>query len=387
MNTPHTLLINYSQSLAHVSAVEWNQLRGMENPFLHHEFLLALEEQGCLHQYGWQPFHVLVHSEQRLVGAMPLYLKLNSYGEFVFDWSWADAYQRVTGKSYYPKLVSTTPYTPATGARLLIAPDIDWDTIAHLLLDGALALAKKLDVSGLHVLFTDCMDTDFLIEQRQFQSRLGYQFHWDNEDYQDFDDFLSKLTSKRRKQIKKERREALQSGLTIEILDGHQATAQHWEIFHNFYCSTFERKSGVPTLSLEFFKMIGSSMPDNIVLVMARMQDEYVASAFNLRGTHTLYGRHWGCNAHFPHLHFELCYYQTIDYCIRHGLTRFEAGAQGEHKISRGFLPTPTWSAHWLADNRFSQIVQRFLTQETPAIEAYMAELWEHSPFKEEEEE
>ncbi|ALG68466.1 GNAT family N-acetyltransferase [Beggiatoa leptomitoformis] len=383
MNIPNTLLINYSQSLTDVSATDWNQLRGMENPFVRHEFLLALEEEGCLHQYGWQPFHVLVYAEERLIGAMPLYIKMNSYGEFVFDWSWADAYQKVTGNPYYPKLVCATPYTPATGARLLVAPDVEWQTIADLLLDGALALAKKLNVSGLHVLFTDSTDTDYLIKQRHLMARLGCQFHWDNENYQDFDDFLSKLTSKRRKQIKKERREAQQSGVTIEILDGHQATDAHWEQFHAFYSSTFERKSGVPTLSLAFFKTISKTMPDNIVLVMARLGDEYVASAFNLRGSHTLYGRHWGCSAHFPHLHFELCYYQTIDYCIKNKLTRFEAGAQGEHKISRGFLPTPTWSAHWLADERFTHIVQRFLTQETPAIEAYMADLWEHSPFKE----
>ncbi len=211
---------------------------------------------------------------------------------------------------------------------------------------------------------------------------MGCQFHWENRGYRDFQDYLDAFSSKKRKQIRRERRDAQNSGVDIEILDGHQATASQWERFHHFYASTFERKSGVPTLSLNFFQELAQTMPDNIVLVMAKHGREYVAGAFNLRGSDCLYGRHYGCSAHFRHLHFELCYYQTLDYCLAHGLRRFEAGAQGEHKLSRGFLPKPTWSAHWLADADFEQAVVRFLKAETEAMEEYVEELQAHSPFK-----
>lgn len=374
----------YCTSLAEVPAAAWNRLSDGSNPFLQHEFLLALEQHQCLEPYGWQALHVLVEDEQQqLIGALPLYAKGNSYGEFVFDWSWASAYEQVVRKPYYPKLVSALPYTPATGDRLLVAPEADAIAVQQQLHDAALQMAQRINASSLHYLFTSETDNVFLQSQAKLHPRIGYQFHWQNEGYRDFQDFLDRFTSKKRKQIRRERRDAQSAGLSIECLNGHQATEEHWQIYHQFYCSTFDRKSGVPTLSLAFFQALAQTMPDQVLLVLAHQNGQYVAGAFNLCGTDTLYGRHWGCNAHFRHLHFELCYYQTLDYCLARGLQRFEAGAQGEHKLSRGFLPTVTWSWHWLNDEPFAALVQRFLQQETPAIRSYVAELETHSPFKE----
>lgn len=376
--------IQYANSLADVTPEEWNRLAGDENPFTQYAFLSALEQHECLQPYGWQPVHILVRDAHHiLVAALPLYVKGNSYGEFVFDWSWASAYERLLGKDYYPKLVCAIPYTPATGPRLLIDANADRALLATVLHQAAQHLAQEHHMSSLHYLFTHAQDSAFLFEKQGLLARVGYQFHWDNQGYRDFVDYLDSFVSKKRKQIRRERRDAAQCGVTIEILDGHQATDEHWAIFHDFYCSTFDRKSGVPTLSLDFFRALAKTMPDAVVLVMAHDNGRYVAGAFNLRGKHTLYGRHWGCNTHFRHLHFEMCYYQTLDYCIANGLHRFEAGAQGEHKLSRGFLPQLTWSAHWLADAQFSQIVQRSLEQETQVIKIYIDELLEeHSPFK-----
>ncbi|WP_353572019.1 GNAT family N-acetyltransferase [Candidatus Albibeggiatoa sp. nov. BB20] len=376
--------VSYIESLASLNAQAWNALQGTDNPFLRHEFLLALEQQQCLQPYGWQPIHVAIHDENnQLIGALPLYIKNNSYGEFVFDWAWASAYERVLGQDYYPKLVSAIPYTPVTSQQLLVAPDVDYNTIAALLSKSALELAQQLKVSSLHYLFTNPQDTDFLSNQnQQFMLRAGYQFHWQNQNYRDFQDYLEQFVSKKRKQIRKERREAQNTGLEIEVLNGHTATAEHWQIFYDFYASTFDRKSGVPTLTLDFFHTLSQTMPDNIVLVMANQSGDYVAGAFNLCNETTLYGRHWGCKQQFKQLHFELCYYQTLDFCIQNKLQLFEAGAQGQHKLSRGFLPKLTWSAHWIADDAFKLMVQRFLQHEIPLIEQDVAELNKHTPFK-----
>jgi len=375
--------VSFCPELQQLAPEVWNSVAGHANPFIRYEFLAALEQHDCLIPYGWQPMHVLVHQEHRLVGAMPLYVKTNSHGEFVFDWSWAGAYQRMIGKEYYPKLVTSVPFTPATGARLLIAEDVDYAAVAGLLMEGALQLAQHLDASSWHCLFPAQRDMGFLQQQSALLVRMGCQFHWENQGYRDFADYLTAFNSKKRKQIKRERRDAEQSGLIIEVLDGHQATAEHWALFHAFYQGTFLRKANVPALSLEFFQALGATMPTAVVLVMAKTPEgEYVAAAFNLRGTDTLFGRHWGCNQHFRHLHFEVCYYQALEYCINQGMQRFEAGAQGEHKISRGFLPTATWSSHWLANQHFAKAVQNFLQQETSAVEQYIDELQAHSPFK-----
>jgi predicted N-acyltransferase len=375
--------VSYIENLVNIDAQAWNALVGTDNPFLRHEFLLALEQHQCLHPYGWQPIHIVIYNQQnQLIGALPLYLKNNSYGEFVFDWAWASAYERVIGKDYYPKLVSAIPYTPVTSQQLLISPHENYSTVATVLNQAALALAQQLKVSSLHYLFTNQKDSDFLSNKQQLMLRTGFQFHWQNQQYRDFQDYLDQFIAKKRKQIKKERREAQNTGLEIEILNGHQATERHWHIFHDFYTATFDRKSGYPTLSLAFFQALAQNMPDNIVLVMAHQNGDYVAGAFNLCNEQTLYGRHWGCKQHFKQLHFELCYYQTLDFCIKNKLSRFEAGAQGLHKLSRGFLPQLTWSAHWIADDAFTLLVQRFLQQETPVIQEQVAELNTHSPFK-----
>ncbi len=378
MNAP--LQLSQVNSLKSIAADAWNQLSSKQNPFVRYEFLAALEEHNCLRPFGWQPLHLLVHEADVLVGALPLYAKSNSYGEFVFDWAWASAYER-GGGAYYPKLVAAVPYTPATGPRLLVAPGADQAAVKKLLLQAALQFAQNANLSSLHFLFTDQADTEFL-QAQGWLLRLGCQFHWQNQGYRDFADYLERFSSKKRKQIKRERRDAQGCGVTIEILDGQSASEAHWRVFHQFYSSTFERKSGVPTLSLAFFQALARTMPEAIVLVMARDAQGYVAGAFNLRGSDTLYGRHYGCSEHYRHLHFEVCYYQTLAYCMTQGLQRFEAGAQGEHKLSRGFLPTPTWSAHWLCDAHFSRQIQGFLQQETLAMHDYMQELQAHAPFK-----
>lgn len=367
-------------SLEEVLPEQWNALAGDVNPFVRHEFLVALERHGCVgDQFGWWPQHVTAFDGDKLVGAMPMYLKNNSYGEFVFDWGWADAYERA-GLDYYPKLVVAVPYTPVTGPRLMVANETV-DDVRELLVGGALSLAEKLEVSSLHLLFTTESDTAFL-EQHQLMRRVGCQFHWHNQSYSDFDDFLSTFSSQKRKKVKRERRHVKDAGVKIELLHGHEITDNQWKIFHHFYCSTFYRRSGYPTLSLEFFKELGKTMPDNVVLILASYQGNYVAGAFNMRGTDTLHGRHWGCSETFHSLHFELCYYRAIDYCIDNGLARFEAGAQGEHKLSRGFVPTPTFSAHWLSHPDFKYAIEDFLQREKGGMEHYMDVMNEHLPYK-----
>ena len=369
-------------SLSEIDAESWNALHDGRYPFSRFEFLIALEEHHAVgERYGWHPQYLLAYNNSNLVGAVPMYIKDNSYGEFVFDWAWADAYHRA-GLRYYPKLVVAIPYTPATGPRILIKSGENSTSIAQTLITAATEHAQSLDVSSLHWLFTNQHDTPLFDDDHRYMLRLGCQFHWQNNKYKSFDDYLSYLTSKKRKQIKRERRLVKEQGVELEVLHGDQMSDEHWHIYHRFYCSTFERKSGMPTLSLGFFQQLGESMPENVVVVMAKYQGDYVASAFNIKGADTLYGRHWGCNRDFANLHFEACYYQGLEYCIDHQLQYFEPGAQGEHKISRGFLPTATWSAHWLADPQFRQAIGHYLEHETEGMEHYIKELVAHSPFK-----
>ena len=371
-------------SLNEVPADDWNALVDSDNPFALHEFLIALERHDAVgEKFGWLPQYLLAHEDHILVAACPMYLKNNSYGEFVFDWDWANAYQR-SGLEYYPKLVVSIPYTPVTGQRILLRDHSRRD-IAQQIMNATIEHAKNLGVSSLHWLFTDESDTNSFKQHDDYGLRLGCQFHWQNNNYQDFDDYLSTMSSKKRKQIKRERRQVKEQGVEFEVLTGHDISEAQWQIYHRFYTDTFDRKSGYATLSLGFFQEIARTMPDNIVLVMAKYQDEYIASAFNLRGENTLYGRHWGCANNieeFNNLHFEACYYQGLDYCIQNKLQRFEPGAQGEHKISRGFLPTKTWSAHWIANPQFKVAIDDFLLRETRVMEEYIQELETHSPYK-----
>lgn len=370
------------ESIDDIPAADWNRVSGTAHPFTRHEFLVALENHDCVgERFGWQPQHVVVHdADGVLAGVAPLYLKDNSYGEFVFDWSWADAWHRA-GLRYYPKLVSAIPYTPVTGRRLLIRPDTDHQAVQAALADRALALVESTGSSSLHWLFTDDGDTTFL-QQHGLMRRTGCHFHWRNANYRTFDDFLDCLTSRKRKKIRRERRYVEEAGIRMEIIQANEASDEHWQIMHGFYCSTFERKSGLPTLSLDFFLEISRTMGQQVLLVFAWHEGEAVAGAINLRGDDALYGRHWGCREQFHSLHFETCYYQGIDYCIRHGLSLFEPGAQGEHKISRGFLPTLTWSAHWIADAGFREAVERFVAHEHELVLEYRDDLQRSSPFR-----
>lgn len=371
------------ESLGEIPSSQWNALVQDGNPFLRHEFLSALEHHRCVgERTGWLPRHLACFDDQgQLLGAAPLYIKSNSYGEFVFDWGWAEAYRR-HGLPYYPKLVSAIPFTPATGQRLLLAPSAQRPAIARALIEHALEETRELGCSSLHWLFTTPEDMGPLLAQGLI-SRLGCQFHWHNPGYRDFQDFLDTLTAKKRKNIKRERRLVQEAGLELQILRGTEASETQWRSLHAFYCSTFHRLGGMPTLTLPFFQEIATTMGEQILLVLAREGHRAVAGAISFQSETTLYGRHWGCRADYDSLHFEACYYQGIDYCIRHGLQRFEPGAQGEHKISRGFLPVLTRSAHWLVHTGFREAVADFLRRETPAVEDYARELAQHSPYRE----
>jgi len=369
-------------SIAEVDAGQWNRVAGTANPFLRYEFLSALESNACVgERHGWLPRHLLAFDGSgRLTGAVPMYLKDNSYGEFVFDWSWADAYQR-TGLPYYPKSVVAVPYTPASGPRILTAGSDKADDVAEQLIKLTREWSNSEQLSSLHYLFTDKTDTRRLKEQG-FLLRLGCQFHWQNQGYRDFDDYLSCFNSRKRKKVRRERRHVEQAGIEIRAVHARQASDLEIGVMHDFYRSTFEKKWGYPSLTLEFFRDIAATMGEQLLFFIASKQQRIVAGAICFRSDTTLYGRHWGCNDNYHSLHFEACYYQGIDYCIRHGLKVFEPGAQGEHKISRGFLPTPTWSAHWIRQREFRDVIARHLAQETAAMRDYMDELSAHSPFK-----
>ena len=364
-----------------IPAAEWNALVGDESPFLEWEWLASLEDAGCVGaKSGWTPRPLVVRDSGRLVAAVPLYVKTNSEGEFVFDWGWADAYER-TGRRYYPKLVASVPFTPATGARLLVRPGADAALVHERLIHGALAAATELRVSSLHVLFPTETERERL-GGAGFLSRKGCQFHWHNEGYADFDDFLGRFSSAKRKKAKRERRRVAEAEIEFEHLRGDQPTPAEWDAIFEFYSHTFERRGRAPYLNRAFFDEIARTMPENLLIILARYRAAPIACAICFRGGDTLYGRYWGSAADFHSLHFETCYYQGIDYCIREGLAKFEPGTQGEHKISRGFTPHATWSCHWIADSGFHDAVADFLARETQHVDAYMDELDEHVPYR-----
>ena len=364
-----------------IDAAAWNELAGTDYPFTRHEFLVALERHDCVGpEYGWLPRHVTVWDNARLVGAAPMYLKYNSYGELVFDWSWASAYER-HGLPYYPKLVSAIPYTPATGGRMLVADGEDEQEIRRHIADAAREHAEEQGLSSLHWLFTQDGETDFL-ETQGLMRRTGCQFHWQNRGYSSFDDFLGALAARKRKNIRRERQRVLESSTEIGIRLGGELSDAEWRTWHRLYVSTFERKSGVATLSEGFFREIGRTLPERVIVVFARRHGDTVAGALCLRGADTLYGRHWGAFEHHDGLHFETCYYQGLEFCIRQGMARFEPGAQGEHKVARGFLPRPTWSAHWIADPGFRAAIGRFLVDEQQAMADYLQEMSARSPYR-----
>ncbi|MDR3514031.1 MAG: GNAT family N-acetyltransferase [Caulobacteraceae bacterium] len=354
------------------------------NPFVSYDFLDILEESGCaVERTGWGPRHISVEDEAGEVAAvMPLYLKSHSQGEYIFDHAWADAYERAGG-AYYPKLQCASPFSPVTGPRLIVREDVDREAGQRVLLGGALAVCERAGASSLHVTFPSEDDWRFMGAQGLLQ-RQNQQYHWRNAGYQTFDDFLSALSSGRRKTIRRERRDA-QAQVEIVGLTGSDLTEDHWDAFFGFYMDTGSRKWGRPYLNRLFFSLLGERMADRVLLLMARRNGRWIAGALNLIGADCLYGRNWGCVEDIPFLHFELCYYQAIEHAIRLGLPRVEAGAQGQHKIARGYLPSPVYSAHWIADPALRSPVARFLEQERAAMAEEMEWLEEeYSPFRHE---
>ena len=378
-------MLSIVEDLADIPAAQWNALRAAasldapagDNPFLAYEFLRALQDSGCATPApGWRAQFLTRWQDDRLIGALPLYVKSHSWGEFVFDWAWAEAYER-HGLNYYPKLVSSVPFTPVAGARLLA----ESDAVRAELIAAALQLAKDAGASSLHCLFP----TEKQALEMQAQGMLlrkGVQFHWQNPGYVDFAAYLSGMRRDKRKKIQQERRRVNDAGIRFEHLRGEHITPEHWRFFMRCYARTHEQFNSPQALNLDFFQRVGASMPQNILLIVALKDDQPIASALNFYDDHALYGRSWGTLEYHDGLHFETCYYQAIEFCIANRIATFEGGAQGEHKLARGFLPVTTWSAHWLAHPRFSSAVADFLQRESGGIERYVDELNENSPFK-----
>jgi predicted N-acyltransferase len=383
MNSPVLKII---EDLANIPAADWDALTGSD-PFVSHAYLYALQLSGCATaQFGWQAQFITLWEggkpglDGRLIGAMPLYMKMNSYGEHVFDWAWADAYHR-HGLHYYPKLVCTVPFSPVTGPRLLVAPGAQENELRALLLDSALRFAKEAGVSSLHCLFLN--ETDTRVTQAQgMMLRQDVQFHWQNHGYRDFDGFLAALSRDKRKRIKQERRKVREAGIQLQCITGDVATVEQWAFFASCYAHTRRIHHSPPALNDDFFQRIGAALPNNTLLVIASREGHPIASALNIVSRDVLYGRSWGTFEFHSGLHFETCYYQAIEFCIARGIKTFEGGAQGEHKLARGFLPATTTSAHWLAHPEFARAIENYLQRETDAISEYVGELNERSPFK-----
>jgi len=364
-------------SIAAISATDWDGCTDGQDPFTSHRFLLALEESGSVGGgTGWAPRHLVARLDGEIIGVMPMYAKGHSQGEYVFDHAWAGAFERSGGR-YYPKLQCAVPFTPATGPRLLVRSDI----AREALVSAAIQIATDNHVSSFHITF--CTQEEYAHgPELGMMQRVGQQFHWENDDYTDFDAFLAKLSSRKRKMIRKERRLAQGFGGEILQLTGDQIQPEHWDAFWQFYQDTGARKWGTPYLTREFFNIAQRTLRDDILLVLAKRDGKYIAGALNFIGTKTLFGRYWGCAEDHPYLHFELCYYQAIDYAIEHNLARVEAGAQGEHKLARGYMPSPVYSLHWIADKGFERAVNQFLTDERAAVDEDIEFLAAIGPFK-----
>ncbi len=372
-----SLTLKVVDNIHQVPVGAWDACAGAANPFVSHAFLSALEDSGSVGaEAGWKPQHIVLEDSGVVVGCAPLYLKNHSYGEYIFDWAWAQAYERAGGR-YYPKLQCAVPFTPATGPRLLAATDEHKLT----LLAGMTELARRLKVSSLHVTFAPEAEHDLMVESG-FLGRLSEQYHWKNEGYGTFDDFLNALSSRKRKAIRKEREKANSAGVKISTLVGADITARHWDAFFRFYMDTSDRKWGQAYLNREFFELVGERLKDSVVLMVGEEAGRPVCAALNFRGADTLFGRNWGTEVDYPMLHFELCYYRAIDFAIEHTLGWVEAGAQGEHKVQRGYLPRATYSGHWIADPGFRDAIARFLDAERAAIGADIAAGTELGPFR-----
>lgn len=365
--------------IGQISADEWAHLQYHDNPFLSYHFLHNLEQCGVLQQHNWHPAHIVLKDKGQLQAVMPLYIKYDSYGEFVFDYVWADAYYR-HGYDYYPKLVSAIPFTPVLGVRFLIHRQAEnKSAIYNQLIEIATQQLTDMGCSSLHILF---MQQDCHAIKDKLMPRLTYQYHWLNHSYDNFDHFLAQLTAKKRKKIRQERKKIKAMGISFEVLQGEQISTQDWEDFYRFYCAIFAKKHGEPRFNIAFFQSLSRDLPNNTLLFMAKKDQKNIAGVFAMRNHTTLYGRHWGYSDYIPFLHFELCYYQTIEYCIEHQLNQLDAGVQGEHKLARGFMPVKTQSWHYIADEQFRRSIENFLHQETSFINDHVNTIETHQPYK-----
>jgi hypothetical protein len=371
----------FLDSIAQIDAPSWNALAGTVQPFLRHEFLLALEQSGCAaRRTGWAPQHLIMDDAKGVpAAALPLFLKAHSRGEFVFDFSWAGAYAQ-QGLKYYPKLLTAVPFTPVTGPRLLIDPNLDAKAITTQVIRAVLDYARHQHLSSWHVLFPT-EDIAARFDQAGLILRRDCQFHWYNQGYDCFEAFLATFTAEKRKKAKRERRRVAEAGIEFDTLHGGDMTASLWNIVYEFYADTFYRHGHEPYLNLDFFKRISASMPDELMLKVARMGREPIAVAIFFVGSEALYGRYWGAGGNFHSLHFEACYYQGIEYCIEKQLQRFEPGTQGEHKVPRGFVPTLTHSAHYIADPRFAAAIRDYAQREARGVDTYAAAVQSHVPY------
>ena len=389
MGESEQIVVSIESDITNVDAADWDRCANPQsvprNPFLSHAFLAALEESGCVSaETGWLPQHfVLTDTDDAVKGVMPCYLKSHSQGEYVFDHGWADAYERA-GRRYYPKLISAVPFTPVTGRRFLVpdAPDAEHRT--KLLASAAVQLTERHDVSSFHATFLTEHEWS-LLGGMGFLQRTDQQFHWQNNGYVTFDDFLADLSSRKRKTIRKERRQALENDITVEWITGTDLKEEHWDAFFEFYMDTGARKWGSPYLNRHFFSLLGERMAEDVLLMLCIRDGTAIAGTLNLIGGDTLYGRYWGCIEHHPCLHFELCYYQAIDYAIQHGLKHVEAGAQGEHKLARGYAPKATFSVHHLPDPNFRRAVADYLENERTYVADTIEILNKHTPFRKED--
>ncbi len=375
-----TLTLTLHAKIAEIDAADWDACAGEGNPFVSHAFLSTMEDSGSANaRTGWLPQHAVLRTEdQQVVAIAPMYAKSHSYGEYVFDHGWANALERA-GKPYYPKLQAAVPFSPVPGPRLLRRPanGVPVATMANALEQAC----NSLGVSSVHVAF--CTEAEWNgLGEAGWLRRIGMQFHWENEGYTSFDDFLGALSSRKRKVLRRERRDANAAGLTFHALSGADITERHWDAFYRFYQSTVDRKWGSAYLTRSFFSLLGERLGHRVVLMYAENAGKPVAGALNLAGDEALYGRNWGCRGDWPFLHFELCYYRAIDWAIEHGLKRVEAGAQGRHKIQRGYLPKPTYSAHWIAHTGLRRAVENFLVAERMGIQQEMDALAAESPFR-----
>ena len=366
-----------------VSAGDWNALAGGRHPFLRHEFLHALEASGCAApKTGWQPCHLLLlNSKDKPTGAMPLYLKSHSRGEFVFDWAWAAAYQRA-GYDYYPKLLNAVPFTPVTGPRFLCGGSAKQQAKTRsMLLAGAVELAERLEASSLHCLFPPRQDAEWM-EEKGMMLRTDCQFHWKDEGYKNFSDFLATFSSAKRKKVNRERRRVREAGIRFETLHGGDLTPDLWESLYPLYAASYLKRGQYPYLNHNFFERVARDLPESLVIFLARLEGEPVALAICFRSDNALYGRYWGSTGYYHSLHFETCYYQGIEYCIREGLKVFDPGVQGEHKLARGFSPESSYSTHWVRHAGFADALTGFLSDERKQVARYAEIAGEHTPFK-----